>query len=114
MQAECDTRNLGSARVLEKLGFRPEGTLREDCVVDGVVSDSWVYGLLLREWSAPDRRRGTAPVEGDGASGDVGCDSDAAASANASEDEQRERDDGQHDEDGPQHGVTPFGWLMLI
>lgn len=53
VQAECDTRNLGSARVLEKLGFRREGTLREDCVVDGVVSDSWVYGLLLREWSAP-------------------------------------------------------------
>ncbi len=53
VQAECDTRNLGSARVLEKLGFRREGTLREDCVVDGVVSDSWVYGLLLREWSTP-------------------------------------------------------------
>ena len=51
VQAECDTRNLASARVLEKLGFRREGTLREDCVVDGVVSDSWVYGLLRREWS---------------------------------------------------------------
>jgi RimJ/RimL family protein N-acetyltransferase len=36
--------------VLEKLGFRREGTLREDCIVDGEVSDSWVYGLLRREW----------------------------------------------------------------
>jgi hypothetical protein len=27
-----------------------EGTLREDCVVDGEVSDSHVYGLLRREW----------------------------------------------------------------
>ncbi|MGN6300756.1 MAG: GNAT family N-acetyltransferase [Angustibacter sp.] len=51
VQAETDTRNLASARVLEKLGFVREGTLREDCVVDGDVSDSWVYGLLRREWT---------------------------------------------------------------
>lgn len=50
VQAETDTRNLASARVLEKLGFTLEGTLREDCVVDGDGSDSWVYGLLRREW----------------------------------------------------------------
>ena len=52
VQAETDTRNVASARVLEKLGFVREGTLREDCVVDGDVSDSWVYGLLRREWVA--------------------------------------------------------------
>ena len=50
VQAEADTRNTASARVLEKLGFIREGTLREDCVVNGEVSDSWVYGLLRREW----------------------------------------------------------------
>ncbi len=50
VQAETDTRNAASARVLEKLGFVREGTLREDCVVNGEVSDSWVYGLLRREW----------------------------------------------------------------
>ncbi|MFC7496512.1 MULTISPECIES: GNAT family N-acetyltransferase [unclassified Nocardioides] len=50
VQAEADTRNAASARVLEKLGFVREGTLREDCVVDGEVSDSWVFGLLRREW----------------------------------------------------------------
>jgi [ribosomal protein S5]-alanine N-acetyltransferase len=50
VQAEADTRNLASARVLEKLGFVHEGTLREDCVVNGDVSDSWVFGLLRREW----------------------------------------------------------------
>jgi len=50
VQAETDTRNVASARVLEKLGFVREGTLREDCVVDGEVSDSWVYGLIRREW----------------------------------------------------------------
>jgi [ribosomal protein S5]-alanine N-acetyltransferase len=58
VQAEADTRNAASARVLEKLGFLLEGTLREDCVVNGDVSDSWVFGLLRREWrslSEPDR-----------------------------------------------------------
>lgn len=50
VQAQADTRNPASARVLEKLGFVLEGTLREDCIVDGVVSDSWVYGLLPRDW----------------------------------------------------------------
>ena len=50
VQAEADTRNAASARVLEKLGFVLEGTLREDCVVNGEVSDSWVYGLLRRDW----------------------------------------------------------------
>ena len=53
VQAETDTRNAASARVLEKLGFLREGTLRED----GDVSDSWVYGLLRREWRpSPENR----------------------------------------------------------
>jgi len=50
VQSEADTRNTASGRVLEKLGFLREGTLREDCIVDGEVSDTWVYGLLRREW----------------------------------------------------------------
>ncbi len=50
VQAETDTRNTASSRVLEKLGFVREGTLREDCIVDADVSDSWVYGLLRRDW----------------------------------------------------------------
>ncbi len=50
VQAETDTRNVASARVLEKVGFVREGTLREDCVVNGEVSDSWVFGLIRRDW----------------------------------------------------------------
>ena len=60
IQAEADTRNVASARVLEKLGFEREGTLREDCVVNGEVSDSWVYGLLRRDWQ-PTPWAGTDP-----------------------------------------------------
>jgi [ribosomal protein S5]-alanine N-acetyltransferase len=52
VQSETDTRNTASARVLEKLGFAREGTLRENCIVSGEVSDSWVYGLLRRDWTA--------------------------------------------------------------
>ena len=60
VQAEADTRNVASARVLEKIGFVREGTLREDCVVNGEVSDSWVFGLLRREWQpSPGRGSGT-------------------------------------------------------
>jgi ribosomal-protein-alanine N-acetyltransferase len=50
VQAETDTRNLAAARVLEKLGFVREGTLREDCVVNGEVSNSGIYGLIRLEW----------------------------------------------------------------
>ncbi|WP_433219358.1 GNAT family N-acetyltransferase [Dactylosporangium sp. CS-047395] len=57
VQAETDTRNAASARVLEKLGFVREGTLREDCVVNGEVSDSWVYGLLRRDRPGATRRK---------------------------------------------------------
>jgi ribosomal-protein-alanine N-acetyltransferase len=49
VQSATDTRNTASARVLEKLGFVREGRLREDCIVDGEISDSWVFGLLRRE-----------------------------------------------------------------
>jgi [ribosomal protein S5]-alanine N-acetyltransferase len=53
VQAETDTRNVASTRVLEKLGFVREGMLREDCIVNGEVSDTWVFGLIRREWRPP-------------------------------------------------------------
>lgn len=66
VQAETDTRNGASLRVLDKLGFVREGTLREDCVVDGDVSDSAVYGLLRREWAAFAQRRTMQPAKAGG------------------------------------------------
>lgn len=60
VQAETDTRNVASARVLEKMGFVREGTLREDCVVNGEVSDSWVFGLIRHDW-----RPSAVPVPAD-------------------------------------------------
>ncbi|MCB0022606.1 MAG: GNAT family N-acetyltransferase [Caldilinea sp.] len=60
IQSEADTRNRASERVLEKLGFVREGTLRENCILNGDVSDSSVYGLLRREWE----QRATSPPPG--------------------------------------------------
>jgi ribosomal-protein-alanine N-acetyltransferase len=52
VEADIDPRNVASARVLERLGFTREGLLRERWIVDGETSDSLLYGLLAREWSA--------------------------------------------------------------
>lgn len=51
IEADIDPRNTASARSLERLGFQREGFLRERWFVDGVVSDSALYGLLLSDWS---------------------------------------------------------------
>ncbi len=52
LEADIDPRNTASARVLERLGFRREGLLRERWIVNGESSDSAIYGLLRQEWSA--------------------------------------------------------------
>lgn len=52
MHATIDPRNGASARVLERLGFQLEGTLREHSIMRGEVSDDAIYGLLRREWEA--------------------------------------------------------------
>jgi RimJ/RimL family protein N-acetyltransferase len=52
LEADIDPRNHASARTLERLGFQKEGHLRERWIVDGEISDTWLYGLLRREWQA--------------------------------------------------------------
>jgi len=52
VEADLDPRNTASARLLERLGFLREGHLRDRWIVDGQISDSWIYGLLAREWTA--------------------------------------------------------------
>ena len=55
LEAEVDTRNRSSARLLERLGFTKEGLLRERWVAKGEARDVEMYGLLRNEWS---NRRG--------------------------------------------------------
>jgi RimJ/RimL family protein N-acetyltransferase len=56
LEADVDPNNAASIALLERLGFRREGYLRERWFVGGQVQDSLFYGLLRREWAA---RRGT-------------------------------------------------------
>lgn len=45
--------NLGSARILEKVGYRLEGTLRQSVIKEGRVLDQWMYAILREDWAAP-------------------------------------------------------------
>ena len=58
--ADCDTRNRGSWRLLERLGFAREGTLRESYREGPDWADEHLYGLLARDWRG--RRGGFAGV----------------------------------------------------
>ena len=50
IEADIDPRNENSARSLERLGFIREGFLRERWIIEGVVSDTALYGLLRSDW----------------------------------------------------------------
>lgn len=52
LEAEIDPANFGSARLLERLGFIKEGYLPERWIIDGKVSDSALYGLLIKNWQS--------------------------------------------------------------
>lgn len=57
LEAEVDPRNVASARLLQRLGFRREGLLRQRWVTKGEAKDVEAYGLLRDEW----RRDGAPP-----------------------------------------------------
>ncbi len=46
VSAECDARNTASARLLERLGFRPEGHRRRHTWLKGEWTDDLLFGLL--------------------------------------------------------------------
>lgn len=50
VNARVLTFNEGSRRVLERVGFEPEGCRREDFYVDGEYVDADLYGLVADEW----------------------------------------------------------------
>jgi RimJ/RimL family protein N-acetyltransferase len=51
IRAHMDSQNLGSMRVLEKLGFSREGILRSNQYVNGEFVDEAIYGILRSERS---------------------------------------------------------------
>jgi RimJ/RimL family protein N-acetyltransferase len=44
--------NAGSIAALKKLGFMVEGTLRQECLIDGAYRDALRFGLLREEYMA--------------------------------------------------------------
>jgi RimJ/RimL family protein N-acetyltransferase len=47
---ECDARNVGSAGLMERLGFTREGRLRQQTWIKGEWTDDLIFGLLAEEW----------------------------------------------------------------
>ena len=53
IQATANVRNKASQRVLEKAGFKIEGTIRKYLLVRGVWTDYYLLSILREEWKAP-------------------------------------------------------------
>ena len=53
IEADIDPRNAASRRLLARLGFTSEGTLRERFFVGDEATDSEIFGLLREQWRAP-------------------------------------------------------------
>jgi len=53
VQAQTDPRNIASHKVLEKVGFKKEGTLRKSFFMRGEWRDAYVYSILREEWKEP-------------------------------------------------------------
>jgi RimJ/RimL family protein N-acetyltransferase len=52
IEAEVDPANRASCALLERTGFRREGTLRQRWCAKGRSYDTHFYGLLAEEWHA--------------------------------------------------------------
>ena len=53
IQAQTDPRNVASQKVLEKTGFKKEGTLRKNFFMRGELRDCYIYSILREDWKEP-------------------------------------------------------------
>ncbi len=61
VEAFVETPNKASRSLLEKLGFRMEGILREHEMCRGNLIDIQLLSLLRKEWKAADKKAGLQP-----------------------------------------------------
>jgi ribosomal-protein-alanine N-acetyltransferase len=54
IQVTTDVRNMASQRVLEKVGFVKEGTMRKYFYAKGKYRDHFLYSILREEWKEPE------------------------------------------------------------
>ena len=60
VQAHTDLKNVGSQKVLEKAGFKKEGTIRKEEFIRGEWRDKYLYSILREEWKEPKILKKTA------------------------------------------------------
>jgi RimJ/RimL family protein N-acetyltransferase len=53
IQAQTDQRNSASQKVLEKVGFKKEGTLRNNFFIRGEWTNDYIYSIIRDEWKEP-------------------------------------------------------------
>jgi len=53
VQVQTDLRNVASQKVIEKVGFKKEGTLRKNFFMRGELRDCYIYSILREEWKEP-------------------------------------------------------------
>jgi ribosomal-protein-alanine N-acetyltransferase len=53
IQVQTDPRNVASQKVIEKIGFKKEGTLRKNFFMRGEWVDAFIYSILREEWKEP-------------------------------------------------------------
>ena len=53
IQAMTDVRNKASQKVLERVGFRREGTIRKSGRIRGEWTDAYLYSVIRDEWKEP-------------------------------------------------------------
>jgi len=53
IQVQTDLRNVASQKIIEKAGFKKEGTLRKSLFMRGELRDCYLYSILREEWKEP-------------------------------------------------------------
>ncbi|MBN2156255.1 MAG: GNAT family N-acetyltransferase [Candidatus Lokiarchaeota archaeon] len=53
LQCETHIENKIAQKTIEKIGFQKEGVLRKSYLINGILSDMIVYGLLRTDWKEP-------------------------------------------------------------
>jgi RimJ/RimL family protein N-acetyltransferase len=53
IQATTHYKNVASQKVLEKVGFKREGTLRKIALIWGELTDMFIFSILREEWKEP-------------------------------------------------------------
>ena len=56
IEARCKIENIASARVMEEVGMRFEGILRQHMFAKGTYHDLKIYSILKEEWTNNDRQ----------------------------------------------------------